>query len=143
VCFHHHLRRCCCFFSLDLYLCFLICIYALVLLYLGIVYEESCCHILVFASLTNPTWKSSVPSFHRHPFGCLVRCLLMGYLWVSMGFEYLTTFSGTFREARVIFDPLPTICVSFLHCNFCFGCFVREAHLLFGVLILVPFPLFA
>jgi hypothetical protein len=45
---------------------------------------------------------------------------------VSLGFAFVTAFSGPFGEARVIHDPLLTICVYFLHCAFCFGCIVRE-----------------
>jgi len=61
-----------------------------------------------------------------HPFRCFVCCLLVGYFWVSLGFAFVTAFSSPFGEAWVIYDPLLTICVYFLHCAFCFGCIVRE-----------------
>jgi hypothetical protein len=51
-----------------------------------------------FASPTDLSQKLSVPSFLRHSFGCFVRCMLVGYLSVSLGFAYLTAFSGPFKE---------------------------------------------
>jgi hypothetical protein len=52
--------------------------------------------------------------------------LARGYLWVSLGFAFVTAFSSPTGEAWVIYDPLPTICMYFLHCVFCFGCIVGE-----------------
>jgi hypothetical protein len=45
---------------------------------------------------------------------------------VSMSFAFEIAFSGPAGEARVIFDPLPTICVYFVYCNFQFGCIVGD-----------------
>jgi hypothetical protein len=56
-------------------------------------------------------------------------CLLLArrYLWVSLGFVFVTVFNGPIRKARIIYDPLlPTICVYFMHCAFRFWCIVRE-----------------
>jgi hypothetical protein len=36
------------------------------------------------------------------------------YLQVSLGFAFVTAFSSPIGEARVIYDPLSTICVYFL-----------------------------
>jgi hypothetical protein len=55
--------------------------------------------------------------------------LARGYLWVSLGFAFATAFSNPTGEVRVIYDPLPTICVYFMHCAFCFGCIVGEPTL--------------
>ena len=68
----------------------------------------------------------TVPTFLWHPFGCHVHCLPMGYLRVSLGFALLTAFCSLAGEARVIYDPLPTIFMYFLHNNFRFGCIVGE-----------------
>jgi hypothetical protein len=57
---------------------------------------------------------------------------------VSIGFAYLTTFSNPFREARVIYNLLPTICMYFLYCNFHFECIVEEILYLF--FFFVPEP---
>jgi hypothetical protein len=92
-----------------------------------------------FVSLTDPSRLILVLSFHWHPFGCLVRCLLGRYHWVSMSFALETAFSGPTREAWIIFDPLPTICMYFLHCNFIWVC-CWGSHPFFGILILVPVP---
>jgi hypothetical protein len=82
--------------------------------------------IYQFVSLTDPSRLISMLSFHWHPSGCIVRCLLVRYLQVLTSFDLETAFSGPAREARIIFDPLPTICVYFLHCNFRFGRIVGE-----------------
>jgi hypothetical protein len=78
------------------------------------------------ASPSNPFRLLTVPIFLWHPFGCLDHCLPVGHLRVSLGFALLIAFCGPVGEAQVIYDPLPTIFVYFLHCNFHFGCIVGE-----------------
>jgi hypothetical protein len=55
-------------------------------------------------------------------------CLLLarGYLWVSLGFVFVTVFNSPIRKVWIIYDSLPTICVYFMHCAFCFWCIVGE-----------------
>jgi hypothetical protein len=99
--------------------------YCLVLLFLSLFvrFYFAKCRV---ASPSNPFRLLTVPIFLWHPFGCLDHCLPVGHLRVSLGFALLTAFCGPVGEARVIYDPLPTIYVYFLHCNFRFGCIVGE-----------------
>ena len=119
---HRHLCRCCCFLGLNLY-------FYLVLLSLGLSGR-----ILVaknwFASLIDSSQKLSVPFFIRHPFGCLVQCLFVGYLLVSLGLAVLLDRLESFM----------TYCLLFV-CTFYVVIFVLSillrADLLFSILILI------
>jgi hypothetical protein len=99
--------------------------YCLVLLFLSLFVRISFTKCR-FASLSNLFRFIAVPTFLWHLFGCLVHCLPVGYLRVSLGFAMVTIFCGPDGEVQVFYDPLPTSFVYFLHYNFHFGCIVGE-----------------
>jgi hypothetical protein len=89
-----------------------------------------------FVSLMNPSRMLSVPSFHWHPFGCLVLCLLVdtfGCLWVLPLQPLLATL---LERSESFMTHSYYLCVFYALC-FLFWVYCWGAHPLFDVLILV------
>ena len=103
-------------FGFMLLLCNLF--YCLVLLFLSsfVRFYFAKCRV---ASPSNPFRFLTVPTFLWHPFGCLVHCLLVGYLRVSLGFALLTTFWALLERP----GSFMTHCLLF-SCIFCTIIFV-------------------